>query len=55
MLVLDTDHLSFLQNDLSKEAARLTHRLDQAVGRSQPQNPEAAGRSAHRGRAADRA
>jgi len=32
MLVLDTDHLSFLQNDLSKEAARLTHRLDQAVG-----------------------
>lgn len=32
MLVLDTDHLSFLQNDWSKEAARLTHRLDQAVG-----------------------
>lgn len=32
MLVLDTDHLSFLQNNLSKEAARLTHRLDQAVG-----------------------
>ncbi len=32
MLILDTDHVSFLQNDLSKEAARLTHRLDQAVG-----------------------
>lgn len=32
MLVLDTDHVSFLQNDLSDEASRLTHHLDQAVG-----------------------
>ncbi len=32
MLVLDTDHVTFLQNDLSDEASRLTHRLDQAVG-----------------------